>query len=314
MLQNRHLAVMEIDVRPHQKHLWLVILPILGCQKPPPPPAPVLPDVIVAPVVEKPQGPSPAQVAQQQAASSASGAKTEGFVVIPAGKFTMGASPGELEQGVWNDAPQHEVTLTHPFELQVAETTQQSFKSVMAGNVPAQPKVCPECPVLNVSWFQATGYCNALSRLRKLPECYEGQDKTVQFLGVTCRGYRLPTEAEWEYAARAGTTTPRYGETPDIAWTDTNTQLQPQPVKGKKANPWGLYDMLGNAHEWVNDWQGDYPPGAVTDPIGPAGGENRVFRGGAYRLPEAEARAAFRNAYGPANQVEFIGFRCARTL
>ncbi len=308
---------MEIDVHTLQKLPWPLILLVVACQKapplPPPPRAPP-PAVIAAPVAEKPQGPTPAQVAQQQAVATSTGAKSEGFVVIPAGKFVMGATAAELEQGAWNDAPQHEVTISRPFELQVAETTQQSFKSVMAGNVPVQPKVCPECPVLNVSWFQATGYCNALSRLKNLPVCYEGQDKELRFVGLACRGYRLPTEAEWEYAARAGTTTPRYGETLDIAWVDANTQLQPQPVKGKKANAWGLFDMLGNAHEWVHDWQGDYPTVAVADPQGPANGENRVFRGGAYRLPEAEARAAFRNAYGPANQVEFIGFRCARTL
>jgi formylglycine-generating enzyme required for sulfatase activity len=293
----------------------LVLSVAPGCQKAPPVPAKVAPDVIAAPVAAKPpEGPTPAQVAQQQAASTTVGEKTAGFVVIPAGKFTMGASPSELEPGAWNDAPQHEVTISRPIEMQVAETTQEAFKSVMAGNVPVQPKVCPECPVLNVSWFQATGYCNALSRLKKLAVCYEGQDKDVHFTGLNCHGYRLPTEAEWEYAARAGTTTPRYGETAEIAWIDTNTQLEPQPVKGKKPNPWGLFDMLGNAHEWVNDWQGDYPTAAVTDPMGPATGENRVFRGGAYRLPEAEARAAFRNGYGPANQVEFIGFRCVRTL
>ncbi len=293
---------------------WLLLLTALGCQKPPVAPPPPPPDVIVAAPDLPPPGPTPAQVAQQQATTSVAGGKTDGFVVIPPGKFVMGASAAEVEAGTWNDAPQHEVTLTRPFELQVVETTQQAFKGVMAGNVPAQPKACPECPVLNVSWFQATGYCNTLSRLKNLPVCYEGQDKDVRFLGLDCHGYRLPTEAEWEYAARAGTTSPRYGVTAEIAWFDLNTQLEPQPVRGKKPNPWGLFDMLGNAHEWVHDWQGEYPPGAVTDPLGPASGQNRVFRGGAYKLPETEARAAFRNAYGPGNQVDFIGFRCARTL
>lgn len=305
---------MEIAVLKVRNLSWLLVPTALACQKPLPAPMKVAPDVIAAPLEAKPQGPTPAQVAQQQAASATAGEKTAGFVVIPPGKFTMGATQAELEPGAWNDAPQHEVTISRAFELQVAETTQQDFKSVMAGNVPPQPKACPECPVLNVSWFQATGYCNALSRLKKLPVCYEGSDKDSRFTGVDCRGYRLPTEAEWEYAARAGTVTPRYGETADIAWIDTNTQLQPQPVRGKKPNAWGLFDMLGNAHEWVNDWMGEYPKSAVSDPTGPPSGENRVFRGGAYRLPEAEARAAFRNGYGPANQVEFIGFRCARTL
>ncbi len=306
---------MEIDVQTLHKLPWLLLPLVFACQKPPPPlPPPARPDVIAAPVELKPPGPTPAQVAQQAATSTLTGGKTEGFVVIPPGKFVMGATAAEVEPGTWNDAPQHEVTLTRPFELQIAETTQQAFKGVMAGNVPPQPKACPECPVLNVSWFQATGYCNALSRLKNMPVCYEGQGKDVRFLGLNCGGYRLPTEAEWEYAARAGTTAPRYGETAEIAWIDTNSQLQPQPIKGKKPNAWGLFDMLGNAQEWVHDWQGAYPADALTDPLGPASGENRVFRGGAYRMPEAEARAAFRNAYGPGNQVEFIGFRCARTL
>ena len=226
----------------------------------------------------------------------------------------MGAPANEVEPGAWNDAPLHEVTITRAFELQATETTQAQFGAVMQGNVPTQDKPCAPCPVTNVSWFQAVGYCNALSRGRQLPVCYQAQGKDLQFQGLACKGYRLPTESEWEYAARAGTTGPRYGEVDAVAWIDVNSHLEPQPVGGKRANAWGLQDMLGNAFEWVHDWQGAYPEGPQVDPLGPDHGENRVFRGGSFRHPDVESRAAFRNGYGPANQVEFIGFRCARTL
>lgn len=226
----------------------------------------------------------------------------------------MGAPAAELEPGAWNDATLHEVIIKHPFEMQATETTQEAYARVMNGSLPAQEKKCPNCPVVNVSWFHAIGYCNALSRAQNLPVCYEVHDKETRFAGLGCKGYRLPTESEWEYAARAGTTTPRYGDADAIAWTDGNSKLEPQPVGGKKPNGWGLYDMLGNAFEWVHDWQGAYPPGTVTDPVGPPSGENRTFRGGSFRHPDVESRAAFRNGYGPSNQVEFIGFRCARSL
>lgn len=297
------------------KRLHILIgLLLLACGKPPEQPAPTPQPKKIAQVQLPPAPPTPAQLAQKEATLATVATRTDGFVVIPAGHFQMGAPANEVEPGTWNDAPLHEVTISRPFELQVAETTQEQYEKKTAGKPPGQPKVCPQCPVVNVSWFQAIGYCNALSRERKLPLCYEMVGKDVRFLGLSCRGYRLPTESEWEYAARAGTTAIRYGPIDEVAWIDVNSQLEPQPVMQKQPNPWGLFDMLGNAFEWVQDWQAPYPPSVALDPLGPDGGENRVFRGGSYRTPDTEARPAFRNAYGPANQVEFLGFRCARTL
>lgn len=286
--------------------LWLVFI---GCQR-----QAEAPDVVAPP---KPQGPppppqpAPEQVKERKAALASGVTLTEGFVVIPAGSFAMGAPDGEVEG--FNDALQHPVTLTRAFEVQTTEVTEGQYRDLM-GATDAQKTGCDDCPVVNVSWFQAVTYCNQLSKRRGLSPCYTVAGFDVQWKGLSCQGYRLPTEAEWEYAARAGTTGPRYGEVAEIAWIDVNSELRPQKVGQKRPNPWGLYDMLGNAFEWTWDWMGPYPSGPQTDPVGPPGGENRVFRGGSFKHPDVEARAAFRNGYGPGNQVEFIGFRCVRSL
>lgn len=298
------------------------VLALAACSKPPPPapPKPPAPVVMVAVPVPSAAAPAnPAILAQQQATLAVAASRTDGFVVVPADKFVMGAPGSELEDGAFNDAPQHEVTLTRAFEIQATEVTQHQYQDALGKLEPQQSTGCPECPVVGVSWFEAASYCNHLSAARKLPKCYviSGANSATS-QGSACRGYRLPSEAEWEYAARAGTATARYGELDAIAWIDVNSAigdaLALHPVGQKQANAWGLYDMLGNASEWTSDWQGDLPSTPTTDPEGAAHGENRVFRGGNCKMPAAEARAGFRNAYGPGNQVEFIGFRCVRTL
>jgi formylglycine-generating enzyme required for sulfatase activity len=173
---------------------------------------------------------------------------------------------------------------------------------------------CDSCPVTHVSWYQAVTYCNALSQRRQLPACYTVNGLSVVWPGPSCQGYRLPTEAEWEYAARAGSDAPQYGPVDEVAWYDENAQLKVHTVGGKRPNAFGLYDMLGNVAEWVWDWQAEYPRRTVRDPIGPGSGENRLFRGGSWRYGDGESTAGFRSAYGPLNQVEFIGFRCVRSL
>ena len=131
--------------------------------------------------------------------------------------------------------------------------------------------------------------------------------------------YRLPTEAEWEYAARAGTAGDRYGDLDAIAWYDGNSQgdgdvPQVHPVGQKQANAWGLHDMLGNVSEWVNDWYAKYPGGSVADPQGPSSGAQRVYRGGSYLRTAEEARASSRRFTSPGFRVHRIGFRLARTV
>ncbi|MBM3903474.1 MAG: formylglycine-generating enzyme family protein [Verrucomicrobia bacterium] len=127
---------------------------------------------------------------------------------------------------------------------------------------------------------------------------------------VRQQAYRLPTEAEWEYAARAGTTGARYGELDTIAWWYGNAGNQTHPVKQKAPNAWGLYDMLGNVWEWCSDWSGEYPTGSVTDPTGPNSGSVRVIRGGSWSDGARDARSADRDGRVPGAR-GLLGFRPA---
>jgi len=158
-----------------------------------------------------------------------------------------------------------------------------------------------------------------------LAECYGGTGTTRTFLGLSCRGFRLPTEAEWEYAARAGSLTSTYnGNVPagytcnadavltPIAWYCGNSGNRTQPVRQKQANAWGLYDMLGNVWEWTHDWYGAYG-GAATDPVGPSTGSSRVIRGGSWGNGAARCRAAFRIDFDPGGRYGYLGFRPARS-
>lgn len=262
------------------------------------PPAPPPPSPLLAPAEEGVAG-DPAKL-------------TVGFVRVPGGKFMRGSPPHEA--GRSPDEAQHPVSLRHDFEIQATEVTQAEYKALIGSN-PSMNQICGErCPVEQVSWFEAVHYCNELSRRRKLPLCYVEAGLDITFKGVSCGGFRLPTEAEWERAARGGSAAARYGELDAIGWYDLNSSLRLHPVAQKKPNAYGLFDMIGGVFEWVWDWKAAYPKGLAIDPIGPATGQNRVFRGGAYRWTAEEARAAFRNAYGPKNKVAWIGFRCARTL
>ena len=153
-------------------------------------------------------------------------------------------------------------------------------------------------------WYDAVEFCRKLSDLPA--------EKSAGHV------YRLPTEAEWKYACRAGTTTKysfgdRASELGDYAWYRDNSGKTTHPVGGKKPNPWGLYDMHGNVWEWCQDWYGDYPSGAVTDPTGPASGDRRVLHGGSFFLRTSDVRSAYRNNYQPATRGNAIGFRPART-
>ncbi len=259
-----------------------------------------------------PPPPSPMLAAGAEASAVDPTAITTGFARIPAGRFVMGSPIEEAGRSV--DERPHEVTIRWPFEMQATEVTQAEYEALIGKN-PANNKSCGgRCPVEQVSWFEAVHYCNELSRRRKLPLCYVEAGLQITSKGVHCGGFRLPTEAEWEYAARGGSTGPRHGTLGDVAWYDLNSRLQSHPVASKHKNRFGLYDMLGNVFEWVWDWQGPYDMSQLVDPVGAPTGDNRLFRGGAYRWSAGEARAAFRNAYGPKNKVEWIGFRCVRSL
>jgi formylglycine-generating enzyme required for sulfatase activity len=177
------------------------------------------------------------------------------------------------------------------------ETTQAEYQLVMGSN-PSNWKG-ESLPVERVSWDDAVAYCQKLTERERA-----GGRITAQ------EAYRLPTEAEWEYAARAGTTGVRYGELDAIGWYNVNSGSKTHPVKQKAANAWGLHDMMGNVWEWCSDWSGDYPTGSVTNPTGPKSGSFRVNRGGSWGDVDGRARSAFRNGFGLGSRGD-LGFRPA---
>jgi formylglycine-generating enzyme len=230
--------------------------------------------------------------------------------LIPAGTFTMG-SP-ETEKGRGSNEVQHQVTLTRGFYIMEAEVTQALWTAVMGSNPSSFSSCGDSCPVERVSWYDAVDFANRLSDRVGLERCYtvtgESASEVAWPKGLNCKGYRLPTEAEWEYAAKglyqfvySGSNSASY-----VAWYWDNSGEKTQPVCGKKRNGYGLCDMSGNVNEWVWDWRGNYPEGAVEDPKGPlsrngCGGEEtrRVYRGGSWRGDAEDARVAFRGRLHP---------------
>jgi formylglycine-generating enzyme required for sulfatase activity len=218
------------------------------------------------------------------------------LVPIPAGKFTMGSPPQEA--GHANDEIQHPVTLTKDFFLGATDVTQAQWKAVMGGN-PAH-FTGDTWPVETVSWDDAVEFCKKLTAQE-------------QAAGRLPAGYTftLPTEAQWEYACRAGTTGPYAGDLGAMAWYADNSGGTTHPVATKQANAWGLFDMHGNVWEWCSDWYGDFSNGAVTDPTGPASGSIHVCRGGSWHYDAAGCRSAFRYFGVPGYHDLSVGFRLA---
>jgi formylglycine-generating enzyme required for sulfatase activity len=249
----------------------------------------------------------------------------------------MGSPSSEL--GRYSDGgPQRTVTLTRSFMIGKYEVTQGEFESLMGYN-PSYNKSCgANCPVEAVSWHEAVAYMNALSKSRGLEECFDctGSGTSVnctvksQYSGqnyYNCKGYRLPTEAEWEYAYRAGTSTAFYNgditktgcvldpNLDKIGWYCGNSGYNTHPVGGKQANAWGLHDMAGNVWEWVYDrFQDSYNNLPSVDPVGPGTGSDRVVRGGSYNISTQACRAAVRFGYLPGNRYGSLGCRFLRVL
>ncbi|GHU49166.1 hypothetical protein FACS1894200_07530 [Spirochaetia bacterium] len=164
-----------------------------------------------------------------------------------------------------------------------------------------------------VSWYEAVEYCNARSRKEGLTPAYTISGTNVSW-NRNANGYRLPTEAEWEYACRAGTTTPYFsGSSVDnVGWYGGNSGYKVHPVGTKQANAWGLYDMHGNVYEWCWDRHGDYSSASQTDPLGAAAGRRRVLRGGCWNSIAVFLRSASRVYNAPANSNNGYGFRLVR--
>jgi len=258
------------------------------------------------------------------------------MVQIPAGTFMMGSRGALLRRRDVDDNRHHSVTLTKAFWLGQTPVTQAQWQAVM-GTSPSEFKGNPNHPVERVTWYDAIEFCNRLTAMANqadarlgLTPCYRiseiqrrvSQDDPIFSAEVEliegANGYRLPTEAEWEYACRAGTTTAySLGNDPSMlakhAWFDENSGRSTHPVATRRSNAWGLFDMHGNVLEWCWDWYGKYPSGAVTDPQGPRSGTDRVLRGGSWNNFSRLGRAAFRYHGVPDGRDLSYGFRVART-
>ena len=239
--------------------------------------------------------------------ASASGAEYNNsidmkFRLIPAGTFVMGSPEGEL--GRDTDESRHQVTLTKSFYLQTTEVTQGQWQAVMGANPSFFSECGNDCPVERVSWYEVQEFITKLNQ-------------------QTGQSYRLPTEAEFEYAARAGSSKAfANGEIKEIAcandpvlnamgWYCYNAGDRSHPVAQKQANAWGLYDMHGNLWEWCADsrYDGDYPSQAAIDPVSPNPGEDRVIRGGSWNNDAWFARSANRDWTNPEYRNDYVGFR-----
>jgi formylglycine-generating enzyme required for sulfatase activity len=212
---------------------------------------------------------------------------------IPPGTFRMGCSeqPVDKECGTTEEFPTHDVTISKGFWMGETEVTQEAYGRVTGTTNPSDFKD-PRRPVESVSWDEAKAYCAAAG------------------------GMRLPTEAEWEYAARAGTRSASYGDLRNIAWYNGNSDDKTHEVGLKPANAWNLRDMLGNVWEWTADWYASdyYKNSPSTDPQGPTEGEYRVLRGGSWNVNPEYVRVSDRHGFGPSVRNDFIGFRCAGEL
>jgi formylglycine-generating enzyme required for sulfatase activity len=218
------------------------------------------------------------------------------FILVPPGKFEMGSPNRE-----WNrdkDERHHKVMISKPFYIQSTEVTQAQWRAVMGDN-PSYFDSCDRCPVERVSWDDCQEFILRLNQM----------ERTIK--------YRLPTEAEWEYACRAGSVTRfSFGDDDsrlsEYGWNINNSGGQTHPVGRKEPNAWGLYDMHGNVWEWCQDWYRKYRPFRATDPQGPSQGSNRVYRGGGWNDPSWDCRSAERGSV-PIQMNHTLGFRLART-
>jgi formylglycine-generating enzyme required for sulfatase activity len=274
------------------------------------------------------------------------------YVEIAPGAFEMGSSPDEA--GRFGDEKPHPVKLTHRIAMQAGRVTQRQFKLLLGRN-PSKFKergdsdgdfmrvngeaMNGDHPVEQVSWYDAVEYCNVLSAVKGLKPAYaitnikRNSDGSIAGADVTLsdpdlyklEGFRLPTEAEWERAARAGTRGPHWFDAKEIdrhAWHSGNSDGRTHASgDSSHASPWGLHDMLGNAYEWTQDWYAGYPNAngvrgekVIENPTGPSTGDYRVFRGGAWSADAHFLRSGRRHSFGPADRWGVVSFRPVRSI
>ena len=255
--------------------------------------------------------PQPVATASRQIITNSIGLK---LALIPAGSFWMGSPESEAGRSS-DESPRHEVKLTRNFSLGVNPVTQAEYQQVVGSN-PSRFAGNDRRPVERVSWLDAVAFCNRLSEWEQRPLFYNVSDQQVRIIGGS--GYRLPTEAEWEYACRAGTRSRWWfgdedARLRDFAWYGENSGDTTHPVGEKPANAWGLHDMHGNVWEWCQDWYDShyYAKSPKSDPVGPDSGPDRVSRGGAWGYDPDYCRSAYRYDVLPDYFSVSVGFRVA---
>jgi formylglycine-generating enzyme required for sulfatase activity len=247
------------------------------------------------------------------------------MVLIPGGSFDMGCTAGQELTGMCEDDeyPMHTVTLSSDFWLSQTEVTQAEFERVMGYN-PSHFLACgTDCPVDEATWHEAAAYTNTLSALEGLEACYicAGSGTTVGCEPLVepheCEGYRLATEAEWEYAARCSIDSVYAGSdsATEVAWTSDISAESTHPVAMLTPNACGLYDMSGNVWEWTGDWYSStyYSISPSTDPGGATTGDSRAKRGGSWSSDSRSVRLTNRVPYFPVGVPGIFGFRLAKT-
>ncbi len=234
-------------------------------------------------------------------------------VRIPAGIFTMGCTKEQGSDCNVNEKPEHRVIINRDFYLMKNEVTQLLYERVMGVN-PSSTKGANR-PVSNVNWYDAVQFCNDLSLIEGLEQCYTIDGLDVTWPNKYCEGYRLPTEAEWEYAARGGESFKYSGSDTidEVGWDASNSE-ELQVVGQKKPNGYGLYDMSGNVWEWVWDWKGHYDTEYDTDMTTTKSERFRLLRGGSWLDSSSSLRVTYRYLYYADYEDHSVGLRLARSL
>ena len=230
------------------------------------------------------------------------------MLLVAAGTFEMGSDKNEEYRD--DDERKHTVVLTHSFYMGRHEVSQRVWSKLMADGSKFDGD---SLPAENMTWFDAAAFANAMSDSEGLEQCYViSKDDVTWPKGYDCTGYRLPTEAEWEYAALGGKGGIG-GDLLDVAWVKNNSDKKTHPVGQKAPNGYGLHDMLGNVCEWVWDLHEDYPRTESVDPIGAVEGDFHIRRGGGFSTGAPLVRTADRYSLNPYNQHNFLGVRLVRT-